>query len=80
MLLTDLTAVILITNRLHFILTMLAEEMNASIGPSRCLEPTPSYRALKDLLFVLILMAPLNVKFKRLFLSKLLAARIALMR
>ncbi len=61
---------VLIVNRLDFLLTMLTEEMNATIGPSGCGKSAAGYRTLEVLR--ILLMIPLNVEIEGLLLCKFL--------
>jgi len=69
---------IFILNRLDLILTMLTEEMNATIGPRGCGKSTTGYGALEVLR--ILLMIPLNMEVEGLLLSKLLSTGSALVR
>ena len=53
---------ILIVNRIDFFLTMLTEEMNATIGPSCCGKSAAFYRTFKYLR--IFLMIPLDMEVK----------------
>jgi hypothetical protein len=59
---------------------MFPKKVNPAIGPGSCGKSTSCHGTLKDFLIILVLMTPLNVKFERLLLGKLLAAGVTFMR